>query len=416
MADNGATGPSGRGGGAGGRGGGARKKSNILAVRVNGQQYLNWNPYTHATGYELKIYNLQMNNETFPDTTICVTSRPPCAVFSDLCLQSGAKGCRYSFADTPATSYCPICPVGQKSPPPLAPSPSPRPPRRPPPSPPPGCAACLHLQYRPPLDTPPGDVFQPDRDYCALVADTASQLFQAEARALGVAPPRDFSVRTCSGEYVPEDDVYPTVRVCTTFASDADGAALQPWLDSEGLDRILNATTGDCAGAFAGYTIQLRVAGSNLSSSSCIDGDKNRQCVLETPPPPPRRPRRPSPAPPRPRRPPPVLAPSPRPPPRPHRPPPPPRCPTCVQVSILPPRPLPDPFCTFGQCVTLPCEAAAAIIVQNTTAQAEAVGAEIAVPFRATGCTDGADDAAGVSVLTVSGGGEGVGRGRGWNG
>ncbi|GFR48992.1 hypothetical protein Agub_g11011, partial [Astrephomene gubernaculifera] len=114
-------------------------KANILKVTVNGATHLSWRPYDRDTGYEFKIYDLGMNNATFSGSKICITTKTPCASSGDLCTNSAApsKGCRYSFADTSATNYCPICSTVTSLPPPPPPPSPPPPPPPPPPSPPP---------------------------------------------------------------------------------------------------------------------------------------------------------------------------------------------------------------------------------------------------------------------------------------
>lgn len=56
-----------------------------------------------AGGFEIKVYNLQMNAYTFSGSTICLLTRGSCDTFEEVCTNSGKHGapgtCRYSFAD-----------------------------------------------------------------------------------------------------------------------------------------------------------------------------------------------------------------------------------------------------------------------------------------------------------------------------
>ncbi|KXZ53552.1 hypothetical protein GPECTOR_6g468 [Gonium pectorale] len=94
---------------------GCGTKQNVLQVTVNNRTHASWSPYQHDTGsgygYELKIYNLGFSNATFPGSKICVTTRSPCAGPDDICYSAAVQGCRYSFADTSSTTYCPVCSV-----------------------------------------------------------------------------------------------------------------------------------------------------------------------------------------------------------------------------------------------------------------------------------------------------------------
>ncbi|GFR45720.1 hypothetical protein Agub_g7135, partial [Astrephomene gubernaculifera] len=145
-------------------------KANIVSVTFDGKMHLSWNTYTHSPGYELKIYNLNRNSSTFAGIPICITTTASCASWSDICYSSTLGTCRYTFADSPTTNYCPVCNTGQPpppAPPPLVPGrfrpppppPSPKPsPPTPPPSPlppPPLTPARLRPPPPPPSPKPP---------------------------------------------------------------------------------------------------------------------------------------------------------------------------------------------------------------------------------------------------------------------
>ncbi|PNH02613.1 hypothetical protein TSOC_011393, partial [Tetrabaena socialis] len=154
-------------------------KAVVTKVTVNTRSYPSWNTYSQngGSGFEIKIYNLRRSNSTFPGTSICIQTKAPCRTVYDICRSSGPSPfCRYSFADSSETIYCPVCsltlpaqppsplpplPPGtpppaapqlpQLPPPPLAPAPPPLgPPSLPlPPSPP------ERPPQRPPLPPPP---------------------------------------------------------------------------------------------------------------------------------------------------------------------------------------------------------------------------------------------------------------------
>ncbi|EFJ44033.1 hypothetical protein VOLCADRAFT_95701 [Volvox carteri f. nagariensis] len=128
-------------------------RANIYGVTVNGQIHYSWDTYVYDTGYELKIYNLQASNATFPGSTICVLGYPACSTWADLCRGYPARGCRYAFVDTSESKYCPVCRLNPPpAPPTLPPSllagpKAPQPPEQPPL---PACAICVFINIYPP--------------------------------------------------------------------------------------------------------------------------------------------------------------------------------------------------------------------------------------------------------------------------
>ncbi|KXZ41981.1 hypothetical protein GPECTOR_230g516 [Gonium pectorale] len=68
------------------------QKSSVTRVELNGRNWLSWESKAwnltstgSAVGYELRIYDLQYNQATFPGVQICISVKEPCSGITDLC-------------------------------------------------------------------------------------------------------------------------------------------------------------------------------------------------------------------------------------------------------------------------------------------------------------------------------------------
>ncbi|EFJ44034.1 hypothetical protein VOLCADRAFT_95705 [Volvox carteri f. nagariensis] len=206
--------------------------ANIYGITVNGQMYDSWDTHVHDTGYELKIYNLQASNATFPGSTICVLGYPACSTWADLCRGYPARGCRYSIVDTDSNIFT----FGNG-------------------------ASCSEL----------GDL---------IIADTTSN-----AAAVNVTISVPFTVTECSSMYDEDKRVYPLLKVCGAFLDDGRGDfdqleitltdpmyGLQAW--------VLSLTGGVCPYSLKGYSLNTSrvpytVGNFSISPTTLSSGDGN---------------------------------------------------------------------------------------------------------------------------------------------
>ncbi|GFR45722.1 hypothetical protein Agub_g7137, partial [Astrephomene gubernaculifera] len=361
-------------------------KANIVSVTVDGKLHLSWNTYTHSPGYELKIYNLNRNNATFAGIPICITTTSSCASWSDICYSSTLGTCRYTFADSPTTNYCPVCNTGQPPPPappplvpgrfrPPSPPPSPKPPpptpppspsppppppltparlRPPPPSPPSPLPPKAPRRPRPPPPTPPDSPPAPPpvvpcisdlylyilpplaplrhlmatnaltftNESCAMLADLIGTGFAEQAPTVGSKLLVNFTQSACEPMSLQMHGVFMTAE---------DGHRLETWLNGpQGIQEwVYNITGGNMCGKLAGYTVFSTVISDQVN---CLKGEFTLTC---NPPPPPflSPPRPPGPAQ--------LASPSPPSPPPPSPPPPSPPPPSPMPPSPPPPQPPP---------------------------------------------------------------------------
>ncbi|KAG2494165.1 hypothetical protein HYH03_007800 [Edaphochlamys debaryana] len=175
-----------------------------------------------------------------------------------------------SLPSSPPPSPTPLAPPSPPSSAPLAP-----------PSPPSSASLAPPASPAPSIPSPAVALSAPALAPAAPPAP-AFPAAAAPLRNAGATITKPFTLTDCATEYDLDTQTYPTVKTCGTFASAADGAALQPWLDSEGQKAITALVALDgCPAPLAGYTIvSVTTSAAGIdSTASCLYGRDLTSCA-----------------------------------------------------------------------------------------------------------------------------------------